>query len=246
MCSMISHRLDLCMNLIDTTTGFKIKESIVEFSFDKAGIPNPINREEGVYLMINSGRENFLMQIKVRGYEPRSYYVDYEKLDSNLPMVEIFLIPSESISGGVSLCTLKGKIPNLQKVSLVIKSDIVARTDAYDERKRILTVFEKGYRLNMEGSPYGLVNEREKTFEFIEVISQPDSDKVKLKQALTGEFLRNAPICRIIFGYVEPDGSYLIRVRDDRSKLNGLIRYDTDSEIRFEEVDFHEVEVHQD
>jgi len=242
MGSVISHRLDLSIVLIDTTNGFHVDEREVSFTKDDGALPLPVYRGDGTHLFIDSGRENFLMHVFVRGYEKVDVYVDYEKMDGLLPMKEIFLIPSENMSGGIEFATLSGKLPGLRNASLVVLSDVVARTDAYDERKKILKVFEKGYRINMEGSPYGLINEKEKCFQILEVVSQPDSDKVKLKEPMEGEFFRNAPICRMMFGYVEPDGSYLIRVRDDRSKLKCLIRYEVDSEIRFLEVDFHDPE----
>jgi len=240
--TMISHRLDLAVLLIDTTTGYHINTSGVKFTFDRPNMPKTVDRGSGTHILLNAGRENMYMTIEVNGYETYVTYVNYEELDERVPMMEVFLIPSEKPSKAGEYISLKGKLPGLSNVSLLMRHDCVAHTDSFDKKKKILTVFEKGNRLNQEGSPYGIINDATKTFVRMDILENVATNQVRVKEDLTDEFSRNAPICRMMFGYVEPDGSYLIRVRDDRSTLKGLIRYSVDGEIRFEEVDFHNLE----
>ncbi len=240
MSATISYRLDLAVFLIDTTTGFHVSDPDVEFTFDRENVPKPIRRSDGMYILINHDRADMLMTVKARGYERMTVPIRYEELDERVPMKEVFLIPSENATNAGDYATIRGVLPNLTEVSFIQKGTVLAHIDAYDKRKKIMTVFEKGYRLSMEGSPYALVNTREMKYEWLDIVSQPQTNQVVLKEPIDENFMRNAPICRIMFGYVEPNGSYLIRVRDDRSDLRGLIRFKVDGEIRFKEVDFHD------
>lgn len=240
MSATISHRLDLAVLLIDTTTGFHVAQPDVRFTFDRSDVSELISRGNGMYILMNHDRADMLMTVEVSGYERMTVPIRYEELDEKVPMKEVFLIPSENAANAGDYATIRGVLPELSEVAFIQKGTVLAHIDGYEKRKRIMTVFEKGYRLSMEGSPYALVNTKEMTFEWLDIVSQPGTNQVELKAPIDENFIRNAPICRIMFGYVEPDGSYLIRVRDDRSDLRGLIRFKVDGEIRFKEVDFHD------
>ena len=65
---VIKARLDLLVSLVDTTTGATVNERNVSFLRDGQPV-RPEYRGNGTYVFINTGREDFLMQIKVYGYE---------------------------------------------------------------------------------------------------------------------------------------------------------------------------------
>ena len=91
----------------------------------------------------------------------------------------------------------------------------------------------------MENVHYGLISGDRTYYEHFMVTNEVPPDMVKLKEPLTETFPVNSQISRVIFGNVSPDGSYLLRVRDNAEQLIYLVRYRVNGEIRFQTVDFH-------
>jgi len=237
--SVITRRLDLVLHLIDATTGYAVNEARIDFNSEKDDL-NFIPRGHGTYILINTGRDNFLMQIVVKGYEEAPVEINYEELNEVMPLKEVFLIPSEKTSSSEDVLYLKGNLPGLQSVSLIETNKVLATTNTYEQKKRLLQLFERGYRLNTEGSSYGIINREARTFEIFDIESLPNESQVKLKSPLQEEFQRNSQIGRIVNGYVYPNGDYLIGVRNDNAKKPTIVRYETD-EVTFLEVDFKEI-----
>jgi hypothetical protein len=95
-------------------------------------------------------------------------------------------------------------------------------------------------RMNMIHSYYGIANIAQGRFEDITILSELGGKKVRIKEPLQEEFSPNSPIFRIIFGKVEEDGSYLLRVRNDGKNQKHLIRYVVNDEVRFKPIDFND------
>jgi len=233
--SVIRARLDLVLHFIDATTGFPVHEAQVLFKTERDDMKFA-SRGNGSYILINTGRENFLMQIVVKGYEAVDVSINYEELDEIMPLKNVFLIPSEKTNAGGDVLFLKGNLPGLQSVSLVETNKVLATTNSYDPKKRVIQLFERSYRLNTEGSSYGIINRELKGFEVFEVEELPNESKIKLLRPLKEEFQRNAQIARVVNGYVYPNGDYLIAVRNDSAKKTVIVRFETD-EISFKELD---------
>lgn len=238
MSELIRHSLGLAINLIDTTTGKHIGDARTVFTFDRSDISHPINKGAGTFIILNYCRENFHMQIENPGYATYEVDVDYELLDKNLPLLSAYLIPEDGKGMFDSVIALRGNIPLLSEMTLVRFTDVMAHTDGYDPKKRILTVFEKGNRLNMEGSPFGIISPGAEAFETIQIMDQRSDSKVILKSSLQGEFSRNAPIARIIIGTVKSNGDYHIAIRNNGGDKRGILRLVVDGEERFMKVDF--------
>ena len=118
MASVIRAKLDLLIRLVDTTTGAAVDERNVGFM--RNGEPvRPDGRGNGIYLMINTGREDFLMQVKVYGYEDMSLKISYAELDARLPEVTVFLIPSEDTLRGGGVLSFSGILPFLEAIEAV-------------------------------------------------------------------------------------------------------------------------------
>lgn len=228
----------MVLQLIDTTTGYTVNEALVQFQTDRTDLKFQ-NRGNGTFILINSGRENFLMQITVKGFEKANVYIDYEKMDEITPLKLVFLIPSEKNPLSENMLYMRGNLPKLQSVSLIETNKVLATTNTYEPKKKILQLFEKGYRLNTEGSSYGIMNSENKTFEVFDIEELTNENSVKLKESLKEEFKRNSHVCRIVNGYVYPNGDYLICVRNDNAKKPTIVRFETD-EVTFMEVDFTE------
>lgn len=237
--STIHHRLDLVLQLVDTTTGSAVEEQDVRvFSDGKQCWPIP--RGGGNFVFINTGRRDDTLTLKVFGYEDAVVDVQYEKLNEVVPLKQVFLIPSEKLAKGEKLCSLTGILPGLEEIEAVSLSQSNLCFSEFNERKCLMKLFLARGRLSMENVHYGLISEDRQHFEHFEVAEEMPPDMVRLKEPLTETFAVNSPISRVIFGRVSPDGSYLLRVRDDAEMLNYLVRYRVNGETRFQIVDFHQ------
>ena len=240
--SVISARLDLLVRLFDTTTGATVDERSVYFM--RNGIPvRPESRGVGIYVFINVGREDFLMQLKVHGYEDYETQVIYEELDERLPVCNVFLMPSENTSLGRDILSFSGTLPFLKKIEAVNLNKSLCMVGNLNSRTQTMTVFHpSGGRLVLDESYYGLLSEDRKSYERIEVEKMLTPQSVKLKSPLQGEFAPNLPIARIVYGVADADGNYLLRVSNDGADTRYLVRYEVGEEVRFQEIDFNDQE----
>ncbi|MGN0343773.1 MAG: hypothetical protein ACI4EC_02310 [Lachnospiraceae bacterium] len=237
--STIHHRLDLVLQLVDTTTGNSVGEQDVRF-FIEGRQCWPISRGGGNFVFINAGRSDCTLTLKVVGYEDAQVNVQYEKLDDVMPLLQVFLIPSENLAKGERLCSLTGKLQGLEEIEAVSLAQSNICFSDFNERKSLMKLFLAKGRLCMENVHYGLISVDRTYYEHFEVAGEVPPDTVKLKEPLKETFSVNSPISRVIFGNVSPGGSYLLRVRDDAEKLIYLIRYRVNGEIRFQTVDLHQ------
>ncbi len=235
-------RLDLLVRLIDTTTGAAVNERNVLFMRDERQV-QPESRGDGIYLFINTGREDFLMRIRVTGFDEYVVRVKYGELDPRIPECNVFLIPSENTVKGESVLSLSGNLPFLEALEAVSLSKIVCSANEYDPKKNILRIFSSaGARVSMDNIWYGLLRPDKTSYEKIRVLGNETPQSIALKSPLEEEFTSNQPICRIIFGQVNEDGDYLLRVRDDGADQLHLLRYVVNGKAVFKEVDFHDCE----
>lgn len=241
MASIIQYKLDLAIDLIDTTTGNTVLQRDVTFLRNGVEV-KPIARGGGKYVFINSGRENASFTVKVYGYEIAEFEVLYEELNEGLPMKQVFLIPLENTMQGEPVLTLSGNLPGLQKIEAVPYEQATRKLSSYDERKRIMTLFMQGANQTMDDAYYGLVHLDKMDYEPFEVLKNVKEQSYKIKAPLAEAFSTNSPIVRVIFGQVSSDGDYILRLRDSSSNLPVIIRYVVNGEQKFKVVDFHELE----
>lgn len=237
--STIRHRLDLVIQLVDTTTGAAVEERDVRF-FSDGEQCWPVQRGGGNFAFINTGRRDHTLTLKVYGYEDAVINVQYEKLDEVVPLKQVFLIPSEKLAKGDDLCSLTGTLQNLEEIEAVSLAQSNLSYSEFNEKKCLLKLFLAKGRLNMENVHYGLISEDRTHYEHFEVAEEMPPNEVKLKEPLKETFAVNSPIARVVFGRVSPDGSYLLRVKDDATQLMYLVRYRVNGEDRFQTVDFHQ------
>ena len=239
---MIRSRLDLLIRLQDTTTGMSANERNALFFFNGEKM-YPLSKGGGNYILVNHSRENGLMRLEVYGYEPYEIYVDYEKLDASMPTVDAFLIPSEdAFMWQEDMLTLSGRLEGLSFVEAINVTRPVSSTREYDPKRKTLSIFLPNRRMNMFHTWYGIANQKKAAFERIEILRELDNRKVLLKEPLSEEFILNSPICRLIFGQVGADGSYMLRIRDDGKNLKHLVRYQVGDEVRCKLIDFHSLD----
>lgn len=239
--AVIHYRLDLVIRLLDTTTGSAVDEHNVQFRNGGHSL-QLTPRGNGSYVLINSGREDFTLQVTVHGYEPCEVPVCYEKLDERIPIQEVFLIPSENTATGEPLLTFSGQLSGLEQVEAVSLRHAPCCIQEFDERKRIMKVFQKSSRASMEDVAYGLIRADMTGYERIEILKETGKGEFKLKEPLKEPFSVNSPIARVIFGKAGQEGEYILRVRDESEDLRYLVRYVVEGETRFQVVDFHQLD----
>jgi hypothetical protein len=218
--AVIRCRLDLLIRLTDTTTGLAVDSTGAVFKRGKDQLPAR-NRGDGNYIMIDTGRENFLMQLSVPGYDQQEVEINYEALDERMPFIDVFLIPSENTD---AVLTLTGKKRGLVAVSAVQLGKPVCSISEFVPKEKRMTLFLPNRQMNMEGGHYGLLH-GEKDFEEFVVEEQIDAKAVKLQELLQEEFTVNSPIARVIFGRTDKKGNFTLRVRNTAEHLRYLVRF---------------------
>ncbi len=242
MASVIRAKLDLLIRLVDTTTGAAVDEKNVVFTRDGKPV-RPDTRGEGIYLLINTGRENFLMQVKVYGYEEMTLNINYEELNEHLPEITVFLIPSENTVRGEGVLSLSGILPFLEAIEAVKPDRPLCTVKGFEPKKKILSYFPMAGALrDWDEAEYGMLHADRESYETIGIVRRDTEQSVELKEILKEENISNLPVLRIIHGKVDENGAYLLRVRDDGEDQKYLIRYTVKSEVRFQTVDFREPE----
>ncbi|MCR5453253.1 MAG: hypothetical protein K6F00_11570 [Lachnospiraceae bacterium] len=235
----IGFKLDLAMVLVDTTTGRVVTEKGAAFLRNGEAEP-PIDKGGGNYIYINKGRENFTLGVKLKGYEDYSGLVDYDKINANLPLFTVFLIPStQGIPKGDPLVSLSGKLSGLTEIEAVRTSRPGYCINEFKPKKGTMSYFSMNGSRSMDGVNYGIVHVEQGDYEPIEVVSNQPDYTVKLKEPILEEFVTNAPICRIIYGSVDEEGNFLLRLRDSADEIPVILRYCVDDQWYFLQGEFH-------
>ena len=234
-------KLDLMISVYDATTGRAVDESNVRFLRDGEPITAG-SRGRGSYIFLNMGRENCLMQVDVYGYETCRIAVCYEELDEHLPALDVFLIPSESHRARNRVIVFRGKLSGLKKLEALHPGRPVTSIKDFDAKKMTMSVFAPNRRVELTRRYYGLIHDDKESFEDLVITDDMVGDSVKLHEPIREEFSPNAPICPIIFGQVEGDGSFLLAVQNDGENLGYLVKYFTEEGIGYQRIDFHNLE----
>lgn len=238
--SVISYRLSLLLRMIDTTNGAEIEERNVRILRD-GQVMHPISKGNGIYVFLNMEREDCDLDIQIFGYDACHVSIRYENLDSQMPIKEVFLIPSENTRKGQPVITFSGNLPGMESIQAVKLGTTSCCISEFDERRRIIKLF-RAYRSGMNDIYYGLIHPGRQTYEPFTIEKTISDTSVKISQPLKMPFSVNSPISRIIFGRVTEKGGYCLRVRDDTESLMYLVRYVTAGEERFKTVDFRHLE----
>ena len=228
-----SYRLDLIVRLLDTTTGIPVPQRQVVF-MEHGRVLAFLERDVGLYVLLNHGRENTTLHIDVRGFEPVDAVVDYGRLDPQFPQLEIALIPLPREQGFDDLYTLTGQKQGITAISAIRTDDPAALVANYVERKQVLKLFTAR---DMAERTYGLVHKDRQQFEEITVARRLDRLSLKLLWPLTDGWRPEEPLTRIVRGRVT-DEAYLLRVRDMGTSNTYLVRYETTDGALYEQIDF--------
>lgn len=233
--AVINHRLDLAIRLIDTTTGTAISERNVQFQRD-GQVMYMVFKGGGTYICINETRDNFSLQITIYGYEESIVAIDYSKLDEHMPLKDVYMIPKEN-NPGTTVLSLQGVRKGISDIQGVNVSSTFVFLQEYDERKRILSLFNP-HHIDMDHVYYGVVHGEKEDYENIQVVKMKSDSSIKINPGLQEEFKMNDPVQRVIFGTTREDGSYLLRVPDNAQQAIYLVKYTVDGMSHYKKVDF--------
>ncbi len=239
---MIRASLSVAIHLIDTTLGREIDETNIRFTNGDV-ILRPLFKGNGTWVFTNLSREDFLMHISASGYEEADIDIKFDTLDPKLPMLDVFLMPSEKNRAGGGILNIYGTLPELEAIEAVYLNRPICGFSSVLEKRGdvILSLIPKatGGRINLESMKYALLSETKERYEVFEVLKSETQTSVTIRSPLNGEHKVNEAIHRIIYGRAGPDGEFLLKVRDDSDTLPYLIRFVAEGSEYFRPIDFH-------
>lgn len=234
--TVIQHRIDLLVRLINTVTGMAITGTVDMYR--NGVLYRPLPKDAGNYIFINIGRDDFQLRICVPGYFEAQLDICYEQLGENPPFIEVNLIPVSDYSPQGSYLTMEGTLTGLSGLDAVKSRDSPCMIREFDEKKCVMTVYIP-HHLQLDLEHYAVVNPNKGTYEAVVIKEQISEQKFKLTKKLELPFENYSPVCRRVFGIVHADGSYLLRVPDFGSDANWIVRCLANGKEGFQMVDFH-------
>lgn len=232
--TVIRHKLDLVLRLINSVDGRVIEERNAQFLSPSIGL-KAIPRGGGVYLFLNMERVDFEIEIQVYGYESQKVKIAFLEKDERLPIHEVYLLPLDNPVRDTIL-TLRGHLSGIEKVEAVSLMDVNCCIKEFDATKKIMTVLNQR-NLRFHHTHYGLLNQSRTAYEHFELAEEISLQEIRCKQALTEAYQVNQPIVRVVFGQADVDGNYILKVANDENPLY-LVRYVVNGNVFFQKMDF--------
>lgn len=234
--TIIQYRLDLALRLIDTVTGRVIPERDVRF-ISQPPDKKPIPKGDGLYLFLNTGREDFDLEVYVYGYEPKKIRITYPLKEEWLPIREVYLLPIDNPVLEQTL-TLRGNLSGIEEIEAVSLTDVSCCIKEFDARKRIMSILNQKNK-RFHHIHYGLLNRERTAYEHFELEKEISLHSLKCKRKLEKPFFINQPIGRVIFGQTDAQGGYVLKVQNEEQPQY-LVRFVVDGETFYQRVDFRE------
>ncbi len=233
---VFTHRLDLALRLVDTTSGWNIRGIGTSVFIDGEKIRFE-EKPDNILIFRNIEKRKFQMEVISPGFETAQVDVDLDVLEKTLPLIELHMIPGENFPGGLKLHTLKGRLPGIRSLSAVRLSDNSVLIREFDTRKRIATVFNP-HRLALDRVRYAIVDPDQNIYEPFLIKKMIDDQKIMTDRAPEMELKNYFRITPLISGMVSDNGDYCLRVRDDSETAKWLVRWEVNGEQSFRIVDF--------
>ena len=243
MATVITARLTLAVRLVDTTTGRELSENDVRFYIGK-DLVHPMKKGSGTYVFVNMGREDFLMRICAYGFDDYELDVKYETLDPRLPMIDVFLMPSEKNRVGGTVLQINGTLQKLEYLEAIDLNHTIGAFQSVVTKKGVtkMTVLPMttGGGVALDTIEYAILSKDQQRYEVFTVNEQDTSSSVILKSALKFEHELNDRIFRIVYGRAGPKGAFVLKVRDESSTLNYLLHFKAGDTEYLRPIDFHQ------
>ena len=183
----ISAKLTLAVRLLDTTTVREISEPDAHFLIDGMK-SDPMRKGDGMYVFVNVGKEDFLMQTIVRGYDNSVVAVSTDKLDQRLPMLDLFLMPSEKNRAYGDVLKVYGTLSKLDYIEAINLNRPIGLFHSSQDKKEVhklsLLPMTAGGGVSLDTLRYALLNEESEIYEPFKVLEQDTTTTVITEEAL--------------------------------------------------------------
>ncbi len=243
MTTVITARLTLAVRLVDTTTGRELTETDIRF-YIGTDMLHPMRKGSGTYVFVNMSKEDFLMRICARGFEDMDVNVQHESLDPRLPILDVFLMPSEKNMVGGPLLQINGTLSGLQYLEAIDLGHPIgvfqSAVTKKDVTKMTLLPATQGGGVALDSISYAILSKDRSRYEVFTVKEQDSPTSVILKAQMSIEHELNDRIFRIVYGRAGPKGAFVLKVRDDSSDLNYLLHFKAGKFEYLRPVDFHQ------
>ncbi|MCL1823005.1 MAG: hypothetical protein FWG44_02260 [Oscillospiraceae bacterium] len=236
--SKITHRLDLCLQLIDTSVSKTITGGVRVKINGKDFIPRKDADGNFIFLELEQPRQDFELEITANGYETKTIQVNYGELDEALPYIKTHMLPGEKYFPEFPCFTLKGVLTGIIELDAVKIVQNPCLIKEYDVRKRLLTVFNP-YKLLFDSVYYAAVAAEDEEYEPFIIEKNVSETLLKIKEPLEKpeNAYQNRIIAARVIGKTEKN-NYLLRVRKESGKAKWLVRFVTKKGEFFQTTDF--------
>lgn len=233
----VSYKLDLIVHLLDTTTGLMISQREVIFS-NGNHIVVMQERGDGTYILLNYGRVDMLLTIKVKGYLETVISVRYDELSPQYPTIEAQLIPVIKPYGYHDICSLEGIMPGISDIAAISLTETDAMLGAYNPKKSTIRLFSTR---RLDENDYAVFHKESMEFEEFRIVKKAENGLLlHIKEPLLMECKPEEGITRIVRGMTDINGRYLLRVRMDGKGTDYLVRYTVNGKTGYKRIAFGE------
>lgn len=216
------NRLDLAVRLVDAVDGRAIGEKQATFLRNGKQFM-PRLSANGHWLLVNTGREDFLLGVHVRGFEEIWIPVRYKTLSQRLPEIEILLVPKQSAWNVPPLVSLEGKMEGMEELQAVEKREEDLYAVSYDEKDGTLSLYNP-HRKKLTQSYYALSCRDWREFEIIRILKQLPKDMVQTDYVPKKAWKGSCSLVHLVHGMVSANGRYLLRLPDNGTDSEWLVR----------------------
>ena len=222
------------LHLVDTTTGVLL--SGIGAVFERDGRPlSLLNKGDGHLILIGSGRTDFRLTVKLRGYLTREVEIRYAELSERYPLYELPMLPDGRClppeNTGICRAGWRAYGPGG-----CLAGDNSCMLRDFNSKKKMMTIFNP-HHLLLDRVFYALVNPDAKVYEALKIEERISDTQFLLQDGLKMEFGGNCPVTRRIFGLVQEDGTYLLRISDQGGDSRWLLRCIAGEREWFQTVD---------
>ena len=183
------------------------------------------------------------MQIDVYGYDTKVIPVIKEELDQKLPMLDVFLMPSEKNRAYGEVLEVYGTLSDLSYIEAINLNRPIALFHSSQTKKEVhkisLLSMTPGGGVSLDSLEFALLSETGSFYDTFKVLEQDSTTTVRISKALRNEHKLNDRIFRILYGDVKPEGNFVLKVRDDASSLPHLLHFVAGGKEYFREIDLH-------
>lgn len=231
----IRYQLTLAFRLLDTTSRAVLSGPGVSLLHNGSPL-HALERPGGYFILVNFPREDFILGVRVRGFEPLDFPVRYEKLSQNMPELTLHLIPEKASLNPLSDVSIEGVLPGIRSLTAVKPDGGSCFIRGFDPKKKLLTIFNPNH-LGFDCVYYALVDPENASFEPFSVLESRSEQIYLIDRVLSAEFRPSFPIRPVIFGKTDGQGNYCLRLRDEGGSPKRILCWETEKGVSFQSVD---------